>query len=113
MRSHVLLLAVASIGSTLVACGAAPTPATPNDVTPTGSAKSESAVRARADLDEGERSIDASTSECASACKALASMMRAQQALCDAEPRECDAAKARVEKAQAKIKGAGCACSAP
>lgn len=95
----------------LVACGGAPSPAvTPNNVTPSGS--SESAVKARTELDEGERSIDASTSECASACKALASMTRAQQALCDAEPKECDAAKARVEKAQAKIKGAGCTCPA-
>lgn len=104
------LIALA-FASPLVACGAAPSPAvSPTTNTPAGS--TESAVKARTELDEGERSIDASTSECASACKALASMTRAQQALCDAEPKECDAAKARVEKAQAKIKGAGCTCPA-
>ena len=57
------LIALA-FASPLVACGAAPSPAvSPTTNTPAGS--TESAVKARTELDEGERSIDASTSECA------------------------------------------------
>lgn len=109
----VSLLAFGGVAAS--ACGgAAPAPTkTPGDA-PTGSAKTEDrAVRARTELDDGERSLDATTSECGSACKALASMERAQAALCEVgTPKECEDAKARVEKARAKVKGAGCSCPA-
>ncbi|CAN5647340.1 hypothetical protein BH09MYX1_BH09MYX1_67420 [soil metagenome] len=98
----------------LIACGAGPAPARAptNDAAPSASSTTPNAVQARTDLDQGEQSIDATTSECGTACKALASMERAEKTLCDvAEPDECDRAKARVDKARAKVRGAGCACS--
>jgi len=39
---------------------------------------------------------NASTQDCATACKALESLARAAQHICDVSPGECDAAKTRL-----------------
>ncbi len=113
MRFVVVLL-LAGGGAALGACGGGEAaPAKTPDTGPSGTStnRDESAVKARADLDDGEKSLDATTSECGAACKALASMERAQVALCQvADPTECDRAKERVAKARAKVKSAGCTC---
>jgi hypothetical protein len=106
----VLVLATGSV--VLAACGAAPAPAKTPDVPAGSTTRDDAGVKARADLDDGEKSLEASTSECGTACKALASMERAQATLCQvADENECERAKQRVEKARVKVKSAGCTCS--
>jgi hypothetical protein len=60
---------------------------------------------ALATLGDSEHQIDATVKECATACRALASMERAAKTLCDlGDPGECARAKARVEAARDKVK---------
>lgn len=60
---------------------------------------------ALATLGDSEHQIEASMKECATACKALASMERAAKTLCDlGAPDECSRAKARVDAAREKVK---------
>lgn len=60
---------------------------------------------ALATLGDSEHQIEASIKECATACKALASMERAAKTLCDlGAPDECSRAKARVDAAREKVK---------
>ena len=60
---------------------------------------------ALATLGDSERQIEATVKECATACRALASMERAAKTLCDLGERdECTRAKARVEAARDKVR---------
>jgi hypothetical protein len=92
------------------------------DATPTSTdltaRSNDKAVRARArsDLDRAERELEASTGDCAAACRALGSMERATTHLCEiaqssAEdgPR-CDDAQRKVRAAREHIRSTCGAC---
>ncbi len=66
---------------------------------------------ARADVDRTARDVEASLSDCATACRALASFARATEHLCAlSEPAECDDAKARLERARGRVLSSCGAC---
>jgi len=59
---------------------------------------------AREDLQKSEAQMDASMSDCESACKALASLERAVNHICAvAEPDECNDARMRALKARKAV----------
>ena len=53
---------------------------------------------------------NASTQDCATACKALESLARAAQHICDVSPGECDAAKTRLKSASVRVHAACPSC---
>jgi hypothetical protein len=67
-------------------------------------------ARARADLDRAERELEASTGDCAAACRALGSMERATRHLCDlvaSSPEDaprCDDAQRKVRAARENVR---------
>jgi hypothetical protein len=66
-------------------------------------------ARAKGDLDRAEREILASAGDCASACRALASMERATGHLCalgssDDDRSRCDEAKTKVLAARERVR---------
>ena len=83
------------------------------DVAPTATGGSENTTiraRARADLDRAERELEASTGDCAAACRALGSMERATRHLCDlvaSSPEDaprCDDAQRKVRAARDNVR---------
>ena len=83
--------------------------ATPN-ATGAGSETTSIRARARADLDRAERELEASTGDCAAACRALGSMERATRHLCDlvaSSPEDaprCDDAQRKVRAARDHVR---------
>jgi hypothetical protein len=73
-------------------------------------------ARARADLDRAERELEASTGDCAAACRALGSMERATRHLCDlvaSSPEDaprCDDAQRKVRAARDHVRSTCGAC---
>lgn len=72
--------------------------------------------RAQSDFDRASKSLVEAGAECATLCKALASMQRSADALCNlskdgeaSDKRRCTDAQRKVEAATAKVK-ATCAC---
>jgi hypothetical protein len=66
-------------------------------------------TRAQGELEDAQTAFTAAGGDCASLCKALASMSRATDHLCElvkegGDPKRCDDAKARLDAAQAKVK---------
>jgi len=55
---------------------------------------------------------NATTQDCATACKALESLARAAQHICDVAPDKCDDAKARLRAASERVHAACPQCSA-
>ena len=53
---------------------------------------------------------NASTGDCATACKALESLARAAQHICDVAPDQCEAAKARLKNASDRVHAACPTC---
>lgn len=53
---------------------------------------------------------NASTQDCATACKALESLSRAAQHICEVAPDQCDAAKARLKSASDRVHAACPSC---
>ncbi len=125
-RTKYLVTFAVSI-ATLVACGgnAPPAAAPPSqksapadqdgdgivdsiDAAPTAAVPETTNVgarAARADLDRAERELEASTGDCAAACRALDSMERATRHLCDLVASSPDDAP-RCDDAQRKIRTA-------
>lgn len=133
MRLVTFAIAVASVAA-LGACGggSAPPAAAPSQKsapagqdgdgvtdsseaapTTTGVAPETTSVRARAaraDLDRAERELEASTGDCAAACRALGSMERATRHLCDlvtSSPEDaprCDDAQRKVRAARDHVR---------
>ncbi|MDB4992961.1 MAG: hypothetical protein JWM74_393 [Myxococcaceae bacterium] len=125
-------IAVASIAAIGACGGGAPPPASPaqksvpadqdgDGITDsTDAAPSTTSVRpettsvraraARADLDRAERELEASTGDCAAACRALGSMERATRHLCDlvgSSPEDaprCDDAQRKVRAARDHVR---------
>lgn len=122
-------LAAVSFSAALVACAASPNkgaspppteqdrqgdkydaPQVPTDAT--SEALPSGPAAARGELERASADLEASLSECTSACRALASMERAATHLCDLdEATECTSAKERVARARTKVKTAGCTCT--
>lgn len=110
--------------SGLVACAAASKDAaTPATSTPTtdrgpstsGGAPPTPAMAAKGDFSRAqsdlETSLSTSTADCASACRALASLERAATHLCElSDPSECGEAKKRVDAARDRVTKACGAC---
>jgi uncharacterized membrane protein len=72
-------------------------------------------MAARADLDRAQRDLELATSDCESACRALASMERATSHLCSLaeEPddqRRCDDARLRLTAARGRVHAACGGC---
>ncbi len=98
----------------LVACGgAAPaestTPANPSTAAPdaqeTKGATQPEVSGARSELDRAEEKLSAAQSDCAAACRALASMERAADHLCSLDSgAECRRAHDRVDAARERIR---------
>ncbi len=66
---------------------------------------------ARSDLDRAESQIAAATGDCATACRALASMERAAQHLCALDSgRECDRARERLAAARERVRSSCGGC---
>ena len=53
---------------------------------------------------------NASTQDCATACKALESLSRAAQHICEVAPDQCEAAKARLKNASDRVHAACPSC---
>jgi len=74
------------------------------------------ALRAsRTDLDRASRDLEASANDCASACRALASMERATAHLCDLaterdDRRLCEDSRSKVSSARERIRATCGAC---
>lgn len=75
-------------------------------------------AEAEADFSSAQSAFNAAGNECASLCKALASMKRATEHLCEltqggntADQKRCTDAKAKLETAQAKVKATCGGCS--
>ncbi len=67
---------------------------------------------ARSDLDRAESQISAATGDCATACRALASMERAAQHLCALDSgRECDRARERLAAARERVRSSCGGCN--
>ncbi len=72
-------------------------------------------VEASADFDRAERELSASNSDCASACRALASLERATVRLCDLaeqpdDVQRCDDAKKKLRTARERVKSTCSSC---
>ena len=72
-------------------------------------------VEAAADFDRAERELSASNSDCASACRALASLERATVRLCDLaeqadDVQRCDDAKKKLRTARERVKSTCSSC---
>jgi hypothetical protein len=70
---------------------------------------------ARTEVDQAQRDLEASMSDCANACRALGSMERATGHLCDLatdrdDRRRCEDAKTAVLRAREKIRAACGSC---
>ncbi|MFI5303031.1 MAG: hypothetical protein ACHREM_33490, partial [Polyangiales bacterium] len=72
--------------------------------------------RAQSEFDRASKSLVEAGAECATLCKALASMQRSAEALCGlakdgeaSDKRRCTDARKKVEAATAKVK-ASCSC---
>lgn len=123
-------LAAVILSAGLVACAASPNkgaspppteqddrqggkdaaPKVPSDAT--SEALPSGPAAARGELERASADLEASLSECTSACRALASMERAAAHLCDLDgATECTSAKERVARARAKVKTSGCTCA--
>jgi hypothetical protein len=105
------------------ACGgaAAPEASSPSsDVTTTMPQASQSTAPpvpevagARGELDRAERQLSATQGDCASACRALASMERAAEHICALDSgSECGRARERVDSARERVR-ATCGTCAP
>jgi hypothetical protein len=114
----------ALFGILLSACGgAAPPPSeSPSNVppaegTPSNGAAAPEAIHAsgggtrseisaaRGEMDRAERQVAAAQGDCATACRALASMERAAEHLCALDPgEECSSARERVAAARERIR---------
>jgi hypothetical protein len=71
---------------------------------------------ARSELERSEASLQASASDCAAACRALASMSRAVEHLCalvdsSDDQRRCDDAKRRMASAGERVRQTCGVCS--
>jgi len=67
---------------------------------------------ARNDLDRAESQIATATGDCATACRALASMERAAQHLCALDSgRECDRARERLAAARERVRASCGGCN--
>jgi hypothetical protein len=99
MKRLLFLLAVAS-------CGGAAEPAmTPsNQAAPSASGTTMDVGGANGEMDRAEGQLQAAQGDCATACRALASMERAAEHICavDGGP-ECSRARRRVEDARARV----------
>lgn len=72
-------------------------------------------AEAAADLERAERELSASNSDCASACRALASLERATVLLCDLaeqpdDVQRCDDAKKKLRTARDRVKSTCSSC---
>jgi hypothetical protein len=70
---------------------------------------------ARGDFDHAQRDLQAAASDCAAACKALASMDRAASHMCELadnpeDQRRCDDAKVRLGTARERVRSACGTC---
>ena len=128
-RAALLFASVASVAA-LAACGGSAEPAaSPSSAAPPSAAPSEATVEgggadgnashagapsiavARGDLDRAEREVEAAQSDCATACRALASMERAAEHLCALDAGdECARAKQRVEAARERVRASCGGC---
>jgi len=66
-------------------------------------------TKAQGELDDAQAAFTAAGTDCASLCKALASMSRATDHLCElakegGDAKRCDDAKTRLDAAQTKVK---------
>lgn len=120
MRRDLRVLVLGALGALGVACGGSAAPggaAAPTTTTTEGQPKAEPTVipvetrmlSAQGELEDAQSAFTAAGSDCASLCKALASMTRATDHLCElakeaADPKRCDDAKGRLDSAQAKVK---------
>ncbi len=97
---------------------APPPPTAPPATSPPGVPTSPGAQRrleANADFDRAERELSASSSDCASACRALASLERATVRLCDLaeqpdDVQRCDDAKKKLRTARDRVRSTCSAC---
>ena len=70
-----------------------------------GGARSPEIAGARAEIDRAEERIAAAQSDCAEACRALASMERAADHLCALDSgAECSRVRSRVEAARERVR---------
>jgi len=105
-------------GSKAVAPAPAPAAAPPSEVSEADTVpNSREAQRtaARDELIRAERSLDASASDCAGACRALSSMARAIAHLCALvdspdDQRRCDGATQRLAAARERVRQSCGAC---
>jgi hypothetical protein len=94
------------------------TSATPEDAHPsvqqnqTRQPSAPEIAGARSDLDRAESQVSAATGDCATACRALASMERAAQHLCALDSgRECDRARERLAAARERVRSSCGGCN--
>jgi hypothetical protein len=102
-----------AIASTALACGgaaepsaAAPSTSAPPEAPP--NARTNDTVpeisNARSEIDRAEQSVNAASSDCVAACRALASMERAAEHLCALDAgTECRRARERVDAARERV----------
>ena len=112
----------------LVGCGgaAAPAPTAPASDGERGGAAAPESVQttqpsnhsnvdvagARSELDRAESQVNASVGDCATACRALASMERAAEHLCALDGgRECDHARERLAAARERVRASCGGCT--
>jgi len=100
------------------AAAPAPAPATPSAATTgddTPARRQARRVAAGAELDRAQADLEASASDCAAACRALASMDRATTHLCaladdSDDQRRCEDARQRLTAARARVRASCGAC---
>jgi hypothetical protein len=94
----------------------APPPPAPTSAPSDPADRRARALRAaRGEVDQAQRDLEASMSDCAAACRALGSMERATGHLCDLatehdDRRRCEDAKTAVLRAREKIRAACGSC---
>lgn len=99
--------------SSATAPEAAPAPGVPPSSTSGGYARPPDArAGARMELQQAETQLSASLGDCATACRALASMERAAEHLCRLDSGdECSDARARVTAARSRVQTSCGGCS--
>jgi hypothetical protein len=96
---------------------AAESPPTKSEAPPPQKTMAVQVAEAELDFESAQDAFSAAGNECASLCKALASMKRATEHLCELtqgggsnDQKRCTDAKAKLESAQAKVKAACGGC---
>ncbi|HEY1958946.1 MAG TPA: hypothetical protein VGH28_25210 [Polyangiaceae bacterium] len=112
-----LIASVAACGGAAEApsqtpAGASAAPTSPESAGQRNESTPEAVVSARSEVDRAEQRISAAQSDCAEACRALASMERAAEHLCALDSgAECTHVRERVEAARERVRSTCGECS--